>query len=656
MAIYGNNDKSSADVESLKELYHIKDEEQSVDNFDAAALKKQYNITDSAEMTAAPPPAGMTQKAFAQKQKEGLKEEIAAQGRGLVKGASQGYADLPGREGQAGEFLGEAALYIAADIATGGLGAIPAAAGIATKIPWAAKALKFARPAITMGAVGLAQPAKDIQERIENAKWGAALGFVPSILGGAGKWMKGKTADVASATTGIAKETIKDVGRLGAAKTFAEKNLAKDALKNETEKIQGAFESWRLGAKVDKASISKRAAKIGETARVGVEDTLESYGEQIEKAVTDMPQFAKKNINTNTIIAKVDAYVNKLNADPLTALSPSETAEINKLRQSLIGIGNVPIGGPTSNILFPTKDQVPEMRLSIPEAQAKKQLLYKINKRAYENPNITDTVKNANKIAADAINQAIRASDPTGKYAKANANFIKILDLKDELTALLKLKKPGESIEKTLLALEKKDVSAQRALRKLNKLMPGDKKFLNDLNIMLDDPNYQLAVRLEGVLGDKASVDRLSKVVESARRPGVMGSDIYTLEDLKLLEGKVGKPFMDDLRRIAVAEEFAGLKQGGMDKAEGFVRSLPFGKFLHSARKSIFSPALKQALLLSESLGESGTAATIKKTAGALGAITAKYPSIPPYLLKQYIEKLKKGEAVDLPPPNIYTQ
>lgn len=468
----------------------------------------------------------------------------------------------------------------------------------------------------TLGGI-VAQPFKDVARIVSNPKKefindpyntintvGTVASLLPSVASGLAGLTKSALKTGTSVAAGITSKPIESIEHL--AKTpgaFTKANLADDALSAQKNIAIKALDDFMIKKNVSPKQVASEISKLGQKAREGIGVKLEEYGNKIQDKVASMPNISKKSINTDAVIKALDNYKNKLNKFSSTKLSPAEEAQIDLFRKDLVG--GKGIFGKSMNLKA---------------AHEMKQSYYNEFGKTYANPSYTQKVANAGKLIAKELNAQLRKVSPS--YAKANDKYVYAINLKDELSNLLKLDSPEQTIEKSLMSLSKKDLGTQAKLSELDKILTKDKKFLSDLNKILDNKDYSTAIKMGELLNNDSSISNLESII----RQSLSNSPMRKYEQYKMLqdiENVSGKSFLPKLKDIVATSDI--FKDKGL-----FINRLGASAALRSLLKS--SPSVYKTIWPTLTNLQS-----LSKFKSNIGLATPSLPS--------YLKESKKEEA-----------
>ena len=362
-------------------------------------------------------------------------------GRGLIKGASLGYIDLPGKENPIAEFAGGFAPYMAASAITGGLSNIPKVAQIASKAPAIARMIQVGLP---MAGVGFARPAKNIQERLKQAAFegtvGAGLQGIGELATKVAPAIGTGVTKILSTTTGVPEDKI----QLAISDTL---NVFKYRGKQVWDKLAGNL-------KKGNELLQKRA------------------GMEIQDAIANSPKLSKVaygyDKTKNDILQKV-AYKQAewLGADRMTA---GEKETLNKLYQMI----ESPEGRFGDQLTFSKLHQAKKLLDdTLTFAQSNR-----LNPAPTEGEKL---LKGIRSYLNQELGRDVKAVPEVANYVKANKFYSLYKEKLEPIKALIEDR--SMSLPQKLKGLENKSEDLQKAIRTFDKLLPKEYRIKKGLEM-----------------------------------------------------------------------------------------------------------------------------------------------------------------------------
>lgn len=354
--------------------------------------------------------------------------------RGLTKGATLGYADLPGEESFAGELAGSFLPYAAA----APIGGLVKGAGILSKAPALARIAGAAAPMATVGAL---RPAESLKERGKQALFEGAIGGGAQTLAEAGRLLAGPagraTTWFLSKTTGIPEEQMAPA-------------------------ISDTMATFKWRGKTAWEKLAKRF-KLGH-------DVLRTKsGKEVQTAIANAPKLSKVGFNyTETIddVLKKEASIRKkwLGAERLQANEKETLRKLHEMLQSPEGrFGN---------------------KMSFQKLHQAKELLYdNINYAKSTRPagfRAPDTEgERLLKSIANSINKKLGKASP--EYAKANKYYSLYKKKLEPIKTMLEDK--SMTLPNKLKSLDAKSGELQQAVKNMDRMLPKEYRIGRELKL-----------------------------------------------------------------------------------------------------------------------------------------------------------------------------
>lgn len=439
---------------------------------------------------------------------------------------------------------GEMAPYLGTSMAIEAGSAIPSIAKflggpIGGEVPLAAPKIlqvlgKMGKGAGTFGAVGASRPAKDLKERLETAKKEAALGALGEGLFNVGgialEKLKVPTLMAAAQIAGRSTEAIKWAEKRGFKSILSPLASARNAYTNIRDNVLSDLNNYLEGKGVSADQVRQKTYLMGQALKEGVGESLDNFGRKIEHEVATAPGLAAARVKIapavdliNSELAKADryAYAGK------SLLSDADKATLTFIRDA---IQKGP--GTFGNLMRFDKAH-----------DIKSKVIYNLAK--YEGK--TDQADRILQRVGGILNEQLRENP---LYKKANDRYRLLMGVKENLGSFLKLEKEGQGIEKPLLNLWKQNLGTLKDVKRLNALLPADKKFVKELKTILGDPDYQLGDALTKLLTDDQGVEKLASIGKATLDVGASGKD-PAMQKIEAFGGKIGKDYLSKLKDAA---------------------------------------------------------------------------------------------------------
>ena len=352
--------------------------------------------------------------------------------RGLVKGASLGYVDLPGEKSKIAEFAGQFIPYAAAGMITGGLSAIPRVAQIASKAPAIARILQSSLP---MAAVGATRPAKTGEERLKQA---ALEGTIGAGLQGIGEGVRLTAPSVGKATTKVLSFTTgipEDKMQLAISDTL---NVFK----------QRGSQVWN---------------KLAQNLKKGNEILQKKAGMNVQDAIANSPKLSKVaygyEATKDNILQKVaNKQAEWLGADRIL---PGEKETLSKLFQML----ESPEGRFGNQLTFSKLHQAKKLLDdNLTFAQ-----LNRLNPAPTEGEKLLKGIRNYLNIE---LGRDAKTVPEVANYVKANKFYSLYKEKLNPIKTLIEDR--SMSLPQKLKTLENKSEELQKAVRTFDRLLPEE--------------------------------------------------------------------------------------------------------------------------------------------------------------------------------------